>query len=75
MVGLISRIVDSAISHAEHGSTNDRYDWPTTREALARILSDLEARDRDATGLDRLRTFIAGRDSAWAERNVRTEDP
>jgi TilS substrate binding domain len=59
MSALTSEVIDRAIRYARKLSTTDRYDWPTARAALARILADLEARDPTDPALDRLRRFIA----------------
>lgn len=66
MSALTADIVDRSIRHARKLSTAKGYDWTTARAALTRILADLETRDPDDPGLDRLRRFIAEGDQASA---------
>ena len=63
MKTLVSEIVDRAIRSALELSTMETYDWATARAALKRMLDDLEARAGDDPSLERLRRFIAERDS------------
>ena len=74
----ISEIVDRVIRHARRMSTTIGYDWGTAREALARVLADLETREPDDPSLARLRAFIAGGDPGKAPKQrweTRDEGP
>ena len=72
----VSEIVDRVLDNARKMSTTLSYDWATARAALARVLADLEARDRDDPSLERLRAFIAegDRETAPRRRPDRPED-
>ncbi len=70
----ISEIVDRVIRHAREMSTTVGYDWATAREALRRVLADLEARDPCDPSLDRLRAFIAADEPAKAPNRRRKRD-
>ena len=52
----IPLIVRRTIRHARKLSRT--YEWPVAREALIRILTDLEARGGDDPSLDKLRSII-----------------
>ncbi len=73
MSALALEIVDRVIRHTRGLSTTDRYDWPTAREALTRILDDLETRAEGDPSVDRLRRFIAEREKAWADTKGQVE--
>jgi hypothetical protein len=62
----IDEIVRRSIRHARRMLGEGVHDWPTARQALMRILADLEARSPDHPSLPRLRAFIASRDRAWS---------
>jgi hypothetical protein len=53
-----SDIVDNSIRHARE-LLSKGYDWTTARDALTRVLADLETRDPADPSLSRLRRFIA----------------
>ncbi len=61
----IADIVRQTIRHARRMSRGGRYEWPTARAALIRILADLEGRSRDDPALERLRRYIALGDRAF----------
>jgi hypothetical protein len=60
----IDEIVRHSIRHARRMLGEGVYDWPTARQALMRILADLEARSPNHASLPRLRAFIASRNRA-----------
>jgi hypothetical protein len=62
----IADIVRQAIRHARQMSNGGLHDWPTAREALTKILADLEAQSPDDPSLARLRAFIALGDRAFS---------
>lgn len=62
----IEQIVRRTIEHAERMVGSGDYDWPTAREALAKILADLEVRAPTSTEtLTPLRDYIAARDAEF----------
>jgi len=67
---LTSDIVDAAIGHAQRLSTTSDYNWQMARQALARILADLEARVPGDPSLERLRRFILEGDLASGARRT-----
>ncbi len=69
MDDFIAEIVRLSIRHARRLLREDVYSWPTAREALLRILSDLEARSSNDPSLARLRAFIAETDRTWPRKN------
>lgn len=56
----VPRLVRRTLRHARNLSA--AYGWPVTREALIRILADLEARYGDDPSLDELRCVIQKND-------------
>jgi hypothetical protein len=68
MRDVIVEIVDRVIVHSQSMLDDGAYDWPASRAALERILTDLEARSLGHPGLGRLRRFIARADEAWEAR-------
>lgn len=65
MADVIADMVDRLIAHAQQMLDEDAYDWPTSREALERILADLDARTLGHQSLGRLRQYIAQGDKGW----------
>jgi hypothetical protein len=61
----IPTIVRRTIQHARKLSKT--YEWPVAREALVRILADLEARGDDPS-LKRLRTIIQKGDQEYLQK-------
>jgi hypothetical protein len=68
MSASVADIVRRTIRHARRISKEGGYDWPVAREALMRILADLEARAPDDPSLDRLRQVIERGDRAFNGR-------
>jgi hypothetical protein len=62
---LIAEIVRQSIRHARRLSNEGVHAWPAARQALTRILTDLEERLPNDPSLSRLRAFIAAHDCAW----------
>jgi hypothetical protein len=69
----VADIVRRTIRHARRLSKEGVYDWPTTRVALSKILSDLEARSPGDPSLERLRQVIERGDRAWTLREDETK--
>jgi hypothetical protein len=69
----VADIVRRTIRHARRLSKEGVYDWPTTRVALSKILSDLEERAPGDPSLERLRQVIDRGDRAWARREIETK--
>jgi len=65
----IDEIVRHSIRHTRRMLGEGVYDWSTAREALMRILADLEARSPNHPSLPRLRAFIASRDRVQAREH------
>ncbi len=62
-------IVRQTIRHARRMSLEGVHEWPVAREALAKILADLEKRSPDDPSLARLRAYISLRDRVWSRRS------
>ncbi len=73
MADVIADMIDRLIAHAQEMLDEDAYDWPTSREALVRILADLEARTLGHPSLGRLRLYIAQGDKRWDSRRGETK--
>jgi hypothetical protein len=67
-----AEIVRQTIRHARRMSGAGGHAWPVAREALIKILADLEDRSPHEPSLARLRAYIALRDRLWLRR--RQED-
>jgi hypothetical protein len=62
MSASIADIVHQTIRHARRISREGVHGWPAAREALTKILADLEARSPGDPILRRLRVYIRMRD-------------
>ena len=54
-----AEIVRQTIRYARRMSREGDYDWRVTRQALVRVLADLEARTPSDPSLARLRAYIS----------------
>jgi len=64
-------IVRRVILHAGEMARDDAYSWPTAKQALVRILSELESRSADDPSLAQLRDFIAEQEREYASLQKR----
>lgn len=69
----IADIVSQTIRHARRISRGGRYEWPTARAALMKILADLEARSPDDPALGRLRRYIAFGDRPFGKNDPESQ--
>jgi hypothetical protein len=67
---LIDAIVRRSIRHTRLMLRRGDYDWPTAREALGKILADLESRSANHPSLRRLHAFIASNDRARPDEDL-----
>jgi hypothetical protein len=69
MMESIQQVVLRTIDHAERMARSGDYDWPTARDALLKILADLEVRSPTSEErLAPLRDYIARRDHEAREQ-------
>ena len=59
-------IVRQTIRHAQRMSRHGVHGWPIARQALTKILADLEARSPGDPSLRRLRAYIRVHNRAWS---------
>jgi len=65
----VGEIVRRTISHASRIAEDGRYEWPTARVALKKILADLEVRGPNDPALEPLRQYIGRSDRDWNRKN------
>jgi hypothetical protein len=61
----VADVVQSTIRHTEDGLKAGRYDWPTARAGLTKILGDLQTRSPGDPSLGTLRAYIARGDQTY----------